>query len=281
MKLFVTGGTGLVGSHFIRQALAAGHSVVALRRSESVARIALDVQPEWITGPLDGNFEEYMAGVDVFVHLASHSVNPPWAPLEECLYWNVFAAIKLARQAHAAGVRRFLVAGSCFEYGRAAENLDVIATDTQVEPNMSYATSKAAASLAFQGFARETGVQLKLLRLFHVFGEGEQAGRLWPSLRKAALEGADFPMSPGGQVRDFVPVDMAAARFLAHLDFVGSEPGLPTIHHVGSGQPQSVLQFAEYWWKQWGAKGRLLPGAIPYRPNEMMRLVPLPDAENR
>ena len=32
--------------------------------------------------------------------------------------------------------------------------------------------------------------------------------------------------------------------------------------------------FAEHWWKNWDAKGRLLPGALPYRDNEVMRYVP-------
>jgi nucleoside-diphosphate-sugar epimerase len=276
MKLFVTGGTGFVGSHFIQQALAAGHSVTALRRPGSQPRVALDVDPDWLEGPLDGDYREHLAGVDVLVHLASHTPNPPYAPLDECLFWNVFAAMKLARQAHEAGVQRFLIAGSCFEYGRAAERVEEIETSTPLEPNLSYPTSKAAASLAFEGFARERRLQLKILRIFQVYGEGEQHTRLWPSLRTAALSGADFPMSHGEQLRDFVPVEMVAGQFIRHLDFQDTEPGHPSVHHVGSGQPQSLLQFAQHWWKHWGATGKLLPGAVPYRPNELMRLVPAP-----
>lgn len=281
MKLFVTGGTGFVGSHFIQQALAAGHSVTALRRPGSQPRIPLDVEPDWVDGPLDGDYSQQLAGVDVLVHLASHTPNPPYAPLDECLYWNVFAALKLARQAHDAGVRRFLVAGSCFEYGRAAERVSEIETDTPLEPNLSYPTSKAAASVAFEGFAREKSLQLKMLRIFQVYGEGEQNTRLWPSLRAAALRGADFPMSAGEQIRDFVPVEGVAEQFLSHLDFSDTEPGDPGVYHVGSGKPQSLLAFAEYWWKHWGATGKLLPSAVPYRTNELMRLVPAAAAKSK
>jgi hypothetical protein len=35
-----------------------------------------------------------------------------------------------------------------------------------------------------------------------------------------------------------------------------------------------VIEFSEYWWRYWGAKGKLLPGAVPYRDNEVMRYVP-------
>jgi nucleoside-diphosphate-sugar epimerase len=274
MNLFVTGGTGFVGSHFVRQALAAGHQVIALRRPGSQTRIELAQQPIWIDGPLDGDYSGHLHGVDVLVHLASHTPNPPYAPLDECLYWNVYAALKLARQANEAGVQKYLIAGSCFEYGLAAERVDVIATDTPLEPTLSYPTSKAAASIAFEGFARELKVQLKLLRIFQVYGEGEQATRLWPSLRKAALEGRDFPMSAGEQIRDFIRVENVADQFARHLDFHGTDFGRPSIHHIASGSPQTLLQFSEYWWSYWGGSGKLLPGAVPYRKNEIMRLIP-------
>lgn len=280
MKLFLTGGTGFVGSHFIGQAIEAGHEVVALRRSGSTTRLPLAHEPAWVDGALDTDLGEHLPGVDVLVHLASHTPNPPYAPLDECLYWNVYAALKLARQALAHGVHRYLVAGSCFEYGRAAERYDAIPTDAPLQPALSYPTSKAAASTAFEGFAREHGVQLKLLRIFQVYGEGEQATRLWPSLRRAALAGDDFPMSAGEQIRDFIRVEDVAAAFVRALDFADAVPGLPMVSHVASGRAQSLLQFACHWWQQWNAAGLLIPGAVPYRPNEIMRLVPAVRADD-
>lgn len=274
MKLFVTGGTGFIGSHFVQQALASGHEVIALRRPGSQTRIPLTQQPMWIDGALDGDYSAALHGIDVLVHLASHTPNPPYAPLDECLYWNVYAALKLASDALAAGVQRYLVASSCFEYGQSAERFKVITTDTPLEPTLSYPISKAAASLAFQGFAREHKVKVKLLRIFQVYGEGEQDSRLWPSLRKAALSGADFPMSTGEQVRDFIDVCDVASRFAEALNFSQVEPAQPVVQHVASGNPQTLLEFANDWWQRWGATGKLMPGAIPYRKNELMRLVP-------
>jgi nucleoside-diphosphate-sugar epimerase len=278
MKLFVTGGTGFVGTHFLQQALAAGHDVVALRRPGSQPRLPLPAEPRWVEGALDEDWGEALVGCDVLVHLASHTPNPPYAPLDECLYWNVFAAMKLARQAAAAGVTRYLVAGSCFEYGQVSAQTEFIETTTPLAPTLSYPTSKAAASVAFEGFAREHGHRLKLLRIFQVFGEGEQATRLWPSLRRAAQAGEDFPMSAGEQVRDFVAVEDVAAQFVRHLDFDAVTPGVPSIHHVASGKAQTLLEFARHWWRAWGATGELQPGRVPYRKNELFRLVPRPES---
>ncbi len=273
MKIFVTGGTGFVGSHFLNAAMVAGHEVVALRRPGSATRIPLDRQPTWIDGSLEGDHAAALQGAEVLVHLAAHTPNPPYDTLARCLHWNVVAPLALAEQAVAVGVRRFVVAGSCFEYGRAARRTGVVDPDTQPEPDLSYPTSKAAATLAFQGFAREQGVALKVLRLFQVFGEGEQPSRLWPSLRRAALEGRDFPMSAGDQVRDFTPVEFVASRFVQALDFSGVREGEPIVEHVATGLPRTLLEFSQAWWRHWNATGTLVPGAVAYRHNEIMSLV--------
>lgn len=272
MKIFLTGGTGFVGSHFLKQALAQGHEVIALRRPGSQPRISLSQEPIWLNGALDGDHRASLAGVDVLVHLASHTPNPPYDTLDRCLYWNVFASLQLARQAVEQGVKHFIVAGSCFEYGRSADRLGDIDIDTPLEPALSYPTSKAAASVAFLGLTRELNLHLKLLRIFQVYGEGEQATRLWPSLRTAALAGQDFPMSGGEQVRDFIPVEEVARQFIQALDFTDSLSGHPFVGHVATGQPQTLLTFVQHWWRHWGGTGQLLVGAVPYRENEIIRL---------
>lgn len=274
MKIFLTGGTGFVGSHFINAAHRAGHDVIALRRSNSQPRVSLEKQPHWIEGPLDGDYSNFMSGCEVLVHLASHTPNPPYDTLLNCLYWNVHASINLAEQARSSGIERFLIAGSCFEYGRSADRYQSIPVTAPLEPSLSYPTSKAAASVAFLGFAAQHKIKLKIYRIFQVFGEGEQASRLWPSLRSAALNGIDFPMTLGEQVRDFIDVKDVAAAFVRGLEFSTIEAGLPEVWNIGTGKPQSLLEFSNYWWNHWNAKGKIFPGAIPYRVNEMMRLVP-------
>lgn len=273
MKLFVTGATGFIGSHFLNQAYEAGHEIVALRRPGAHRRIVLSPEPIWIERPMDELTPADFEGVDAVVHLAAHTANVPYDSLENCLRWNLVAPLRMANTAKIAGVRRFIIAGSCFEYGRAAERYEFIPIDAPLEPVHSYATSKAAASIAFIGFAQEMNLQLSVLRIFQVYGPGEAESRLWSSLKRAAEAGMDFSMSSGDQVRDFISVEEVAKKFVEELQRE-LQAGVPEIRHIGTGKPTFVRDFAKHWWQLWQAKGELKIGSEPYRQGEVMRFVP-------
>lgn len=274
MKVFLTGGTGFVGSHLLNKLHQEGHEVVALRRPNSAPRVQLDLQPEWVQGEMNKLQDGCFAGCDALIHVAAHSANVPYDSLDNCLYWNLCVSLQLVRQAAGEGVSRFLVAGTCFEYGKSGERYQFIPTDAPLEPTDTYPISKAAASVAFMGLARSERLSLSYHRIFQVYGEGEADSRLWPSLRRAALAGEDFPMSPGAQVRDFTPVEVVAEHFARELSAAAPLRGEPCVRNVGAGKPITTLEFAEHWWNVWLAKGKLQPGALPYRAGEVMRYVP-------
>jgi nucleoside-diphosphate-sugar epimerase len=275
MKIFLTGGTGFIGSHFVNRALAAGHEIIAQRReSRSRTCIPLVEEPQWFDVALDRVEARHLEGIDCIVHLAAHMPSKVNDSFSNCFYWNVHTALGMFENAVKAGVKRWIVAGSCFEYGRSGERYDFIPVTAPLEPVLAYSASKAAASVAIYGLAAQFNSELLIGRLFQVFGEGESESRLWPSLRKAALAGEDMPMTAGEQIRDFIAVEAVAEYLLKAAESKELRPGKPIIENVGSGKPQSIRTFAEHWWKHWGAKGRLLLGQLPYQPNEVMRYVP-------
>lgn len=271
MRFFVTGATGFLGGHFAAAALAAGHSVRALRRPASPSRTASG--PEWIEGRMDAAEPGWFEGCDALFHFAAAGVSPQPVDWRTAHRVNVSDSISLLETAAAAGVKRFLLCGSCLEFGRSCERFEFVPPDAPLEPAGPYATSKAAFAIAAAGFARSNRLGLHLLRPFHLFGEGQFADNLWPSLRSAALAGRDFPMTAGGQQRDFMPVEAAAKAFLEAVD-APSVPGTLMLANIGSGRTQSLREFAEAWWREWKAPGRLLAGALPYRAHEVMRCVP-------
>jgi nucleoside-diphosphate-sugar epimerase len=275
MHIFLTGGTGFIGSHFINAAHAAGHKITALRRTtESRPRIPLLQEPAWLTKSMKQVTPADLNGADAFVHLAAHGVTPQPSTWESAFEANLNESMHLTRTAIEAGVEIFIIGGTCSEYGKSAERYDEIPADAPLEPIGPYATSKAAFSLAASALCREAATKTAILRIFTVFGEGQFEKNFWPSLRKAALSGGDFPMTRGEQIRDFISVQETAARFLSELENPLMTPGNPLVLNVGTGEPQTLRDFAGLWWRKWDAKGKLLFGELPYRDGEVMRYVP-------
>jgi nucleoside-diphosphate-sugar epimerase len=209
---------------------------------------------------------------DALVHLAATGVDLQ-ADWSDCFQINVVESLNLWIKAADAGIRHFVICGSCFEYGRSGERYEFIPPDAPLEPVGPYAASKAAATMAALGLASERQLSLLVVRPFHVFGEGEAETRLWPSLRRAALSGMDFEMTPAQQVRDFVPVEKVADQLLSacHANVVSGEA---VVKNLGTGEPRDLRSFANCWWAHWQASGQLLFGAKPYRKAEVMRYVP-------
>jgi nucleoside-diphosphate-sugar epimerase len=276
-KIFVTGATGFIGSHFIKVANANGYDLVCLRRPLSNNLNDVNNNIQWVEGSLEDNFLEELQKCDIFVHLAAHSVNVPYDNLENCLYWNLTAPLQILQQANEAGINKFLVIGTGYEYGKTGERFQSIPVNAPLEPTMTYSASKAAASIVFSQWAIANNNKLKYLRIFNVFGKGEKDDRLWPSLKKAAHLGEDYYLTSGEQVRIFTPVEVIATQLLEELDFSGVKSGEPFFKHIAKGEPQSIKEYVEFWWKQWGAKGKLHFGKRPYRDNEVMRFVPIVD----
>lgn len=274
MRIFLTGGTGFIGSHYLDRMSGTPHRVTAVRRPGTLARAQALHQAEWLEKPLDALDESDMAGHDTLVHLASAGVSPKPATWQDLLYWNVSVSTRILETAHRAGIRRFVIAGSSAEYGQSANEYEFIPVEAALRPVSAYAASKAAACILATTFAGVSQVELVYLRIFSAYGERQYEQNFWPSLKAAALAGQDFPMTPGEQVRDFIRVEDVAEAIAHATERTDVVPGVPRLVNVGSGIPVSMREFAQRCWAEWGARGRLLPGALAYRPNEPMRFVP-------
>lgn len=276
MRIFLTGGTGFIGSHLMVQALAEGHELVALRRSTGTQPVVqLPRQPRWVEKGLVELEPEDLEGCEVLVHLASAGVSPKQVPWQQLVEANVMGSAALIATAQAAGIRRLVVAGTCHEYGISARRYAEIPVEAPLEPNSLYGASKAAAYQLLAAYARVHELELFYGRIFSAYGEGQYAGNFWPSLRKAALSGADFPMTSGSQVRDFMPVEDVAAALLDACLRLDLRAGQPCVENIGTGRPRTLLDFAEQEWKRFGGKGRLLPGHVADRADEVDRFAPL------
>ena len=275
MHFFVTGATGFLGSHFLKKALSLNIEVTALSRSNSFQKIKLSKQPKWCNGTLSDNWTRELSSCDTLVHFAAEGVIDNFDNWERCFDTNFVQFQNLMKNACNAGIKKFLICGSCFEYGKSGDLYSEIPTFAELKPIGAYASSKAAAGLAALEFSKRKKLNLILARLFHVYGEGENPKRFWPSLVNAALNGSDFKMTLGEQKRNFTHVDLMISMLLDLCFDLESIPEGGVIRNLGSSNNSSLKNFAIKEWERLGAAGSIKFGELSYKKNEVMSYVPL------
>lgn len=171
---------------------------------------------------------------------------------------------------------QFVHAGSVAEYGPIAGDL---AEGSPESPVTDYGKSKLAGTRALQRCCAATGLRGVTARLGTVYGPGEHAGRLLPTLLAAANTGDDVPLSPGFQKRDFTYVEDAAEGLL-RLGAASAVAG--DVVNVVTGRLSTVREFVEAAAGVLGIpRERLRFGALPIRYAEEMEHAPISNRKLR
>jgi nucleoside-diphosphate-sugar epimerase len=165
------------------------------------------------------------------------------------------------------GGQRLVHVGSALEYGEIQSDLN---EDSQPFPTTLYGKSKLAGTLKLKEFCEAQQLAGLTARLFTVYGPGEHAGRLFPSLVDASRTGKSLALTDGMQKRDFTFVEDVAEGLL-RLGRCSAVPG--SIVNLATGTLSSVRRFIE-------TASEILPiqanqlnfGALPTRSYEMDHL---------
>jgi UDP-glucose 4-epimerase len=210
-RIFMTGGAGFIGSHFVRELLAAGASVTVYDNFSSGLEANLDG-----VGPLEvirGDILDYealrdaMRGHDAVSHQAAQleitrSIGNPVFDLTT----NTIGTLNVLQAVAELGIAKVVEASSAGVYGQAVADLQD--EDHPTNPNWEYGVSKLACEkYAAIACDRNSGLSVTSLRYAIVYGEREWYGRVLTLFLKRALEGkSPVVFGSGDQVRDFVYV---------------------------------------------------------------------------
>lgn len=185
--MLVTGANGFVGRHLCRVLESSGVKVTrALRNPQpgSVTIGTIDGTTDWSTS---------LQNIHAVVHLAGRAHimrDTATNPLSEFRKVNVDGTLNLARQAAKAGVKRFIFMSSIKVNGEATQRGHPFTVNDLPAPVDAYGISKREAEDALCCLARETGMQVVIIRSPLVYGPGVRAN----FQRLLKLAGSDLPL---------------------------------------------------------------------------------------
>jgi len=162
-------------------------------------------------------------------------------------------------------LKRFVQIGSSDEYGSLPAPQ---CEESREQPISPYSLAKVASTHFVQMLSRTEGFPGVVLRLFLTYGPYQKKDRFLPQIIKACRQNEEFPVSEGGQFRDFCYVeDVVNAIILAFRakDLEGQ------VFNIGSGTPTTIREVIE---RVQILVGGGLPqyGALSYRVEENMAL---------
>ena len=264
MKVLVVGGAGYIGSHCVRQLVAAGHHPVVLdnlvfgHRGAVGAGIPfynVDLGDEAAVGRI-----LHEESIELVMHFAAFAyVGESVAEPRKYYENNFVATLRLLEAMLDNGVKKFVFSSTCATYGE-PERLPIVESLPQAPINP-YGQTKLDVENCLKAFAHAYGLSFAAFRYFNAAGAAEDGSigedhspetHLIPLVIDAAtgrrenikIFGTDYDTPDGTCLRDYVHVDDLSRAHIAAFEKLET-PGVGHFYNLGTGRPNSVREIIQ------------------------------------
>ena len=255
-NLLVTGATGFVGHALYEQLLkqerykvtTALRSAVSFNRSESHIVGEFSEATDWSAA---------VANQHVVIHVAAraHIMKDEEAdPLADYRRVNVDGTLNLARQAAAAGVKRFIFISSIKVNGELTSVGHPFTSDDKPAPGDAYGISKYEAEQGLQNIAEESGMEVVIIRPPLVYGP--QVKGNFASMINLVEKGFPLPLGSIHNQRSLVALDNLVDLIITCIDHPAAAN---QVFLAGDGQDLSTTELLRGVAKAAGKPLRLIP----------------------
>ena len=242
MRVLVTGGSGFIGSHFVKRLVAGGDEVVVLDKlTYSGNRANLEeVEHEFVLGDIadPAAVAEAGRGCRAVVNFAAEThVDRSILAAADFIETDVRGTHVLLEWARATETR-FVQVSTDEVYGDVSPGASS-REDDPLRPSSPYAASKAGGDLLVLAYVRTYGVNASITRGSNTYGSNQYPEKLIPLFVTNALDGEPLPVyGDGRQTRDW----LHAADHCAAIDLVLREGRPGEVYNVGGGEELENLE---------------------------------------
>ncbi|PDT74082.1 SDR family oxidoreductase [Bradyrhizobium sp. C9] len=252
MNILITGATGFVGLPLLGALGLRGY------RTIPVVRRSVGLSDEMLVPEISAqtDFQGALSGCNTVVHLAArvHVMRDQIAdPLSEFRRVNVEGTLNLARQAVAAGVRRFVFVSSIKVNGESGSQRE----DATPAPKDPYGISKMEAEQGLMTIARETTMEVVIIRPPLVYGPGVKGN--FATMVKWVQKGIPLPLGAVNNRRSLLALDNLIDFIALCVDRDRSPRGANEVFLISDGDDVSTADLLRRVAKAYDVKARLMP----------------------
>ena len=238
--LFVTGASGFIGKNFISKVAKSGNKVFALSRFKKKNK---SKNISWLKGEIDHDLKRHLKKSHTLVHFSAIGVNSKSISLFDAMRENVVKPQKLLINCIRYGCKKWIIIGSASEYGKTAASKKNLNKNSKPLPETNYEKSKFIFSKIALNLSKKNQIKCRIMRIFNVYGKGENKRKLLSSLNKAIKLKKSFTINSSNQKKDFIEIEKVTDILIDSLNFKKNSDYFPQIWHVASGRPVTVKDF--------------------------------------
>lgn len=212
-KILLTGASGFVGKHLVEKARDSYHVSLIQRKGSAIN------SGSYIYKNMNAksDFLPALTGVDCIVHLAAMAhvltENSSFA-LEQFRIVNRDLTVRLAEQAASNGIKRFIYISSIGVNG--VRNSESFRSSDRPKPSENYSISKLEAEIELKKIAKNTGMEVVIIRPPLVYGKGAPGN--FGTLLKVAQKNLPLPLGAINNRRSFVSIDNLIDLIITCID---------------------------------------------------------------
>ena len=241
MNLFLTGGSGFVGSEFLKYVKKKKIFIYSLGTTKIKGN-----NIKTFDGRLNGKHDEKLSKCDCLLHLASAGVNDKNISYKSLYKTNVIDSLELFKSAAKNNCLNWVVAGSSSEYGKVSFKKSKLNKNDLPQPISNYAKTKYIFNKKIISLSKTYNAKLRIMRIFPLYGESEKKHRLYSTIIRCNKNNQNIILINGHQKRDYLNVKVAVKSLFESLNF--SIKKLDTsyqIWHIASGKNYTIKQFTK------------------------------------
>jgi len=250
MKIFVTGGTGFIGSHLVKSLIKDNYDVTVydnFSTSKDNLKSNIKNSADLIKGDIrDFDFiVDSLKGSECVIHLAAKiSVQESISNPSETFDVNVNGTKNLLDACKKNNVSKFITTSTAAVYGR-CDRLP-ISEDHPLQPISPYGQSKLEMENMLKSYSKKHNLDSIILRPFNVYGRSqskEYAGVISKFIENIQQNKPLVIYGDGSFTRDFVHIDDVVTAFTLSISHIQAKRA--ETYNIATGQKTSINSIAK------------------------------------